>query len=54
MAKDSGHSAELYGADPQGAADDIDTLLSVPTPTLDVHGESDDRAHSEGNHGKQG
>ena len=47
-------SEELYGADPQGAADAIETKLSVPTPTLDVHGESDSRAVSEGNHGKQG
>lgn len=47
-------SAELYGSDPQGAADKIDTKLSVPEPTLDVHGESDSRAVSEGNHGKQG
>jgi len=43
---------ELYGADPKGAADAIETKLSVPTPTLDVHGESDSRATSEGNHGK--
>ena len=54
MAKDSGHSPELYGADPQGAADKIDVKLSVPDPTLDVHGESDSRAQSEGNHGKCG
>lgn len=45
---------DIYGNDPQGAADDIDTKLSVPDPTLDVHGESDSRAQSEGNHGKQG
>lgn len=44
----------IYGSDPQGAADDISTGLSVPDPTLDVHGESDSRAKSEGNHGKQG
>ena len=54
MAKDSGRSADLYGSDPQGAADAIETKLSVPDPTLDVHGESDSRAQSEGNHGKQG
>ena len=54
MAKDNGHSADIYGGDPQGAADKIDTKLSVPEPTLDVHGESDSRAVSEGNHGKQG
>jgi hypothetical protein len=45
---------DIYGGDPQGAADKIDTLLSVPDPTLDVHGEQDSRAQSEGNHGKQG
>lgn len=45
---------DLYGKDDQGAADKIDTLLSVPDPTLDVNGESDGRAQSEGNHGKQG
>ncbi len=50
----SERSPELYGADPMGAADKIDTKLSVPEPTLDVHGESDSRAQSEGNHGKQG
>jgi hypothetical protein len=47
-------SENLYGSDPQGAADAIETKRSVPTPTLDVHGESDSRAVSEGNHGKQG
>jgi len=52
MAKDSGRSADIYGADDQGAAEAIDTKLSVPEPTLDVHGESDSRAKSEGNHGK--
>lgn len=45
---------DLYGADPQGAADAIATKLNVPSPTLDVHGESDGRAESEGNHGRQG
>lgn len=45
---------DIYGADPQGAADKIDTLLNTPDPTLDVHGEDDSRAKSEGNHGKQG
>lgn len=45
---------DIYGGDPQGAADDIDTLLNAPSPTLDVHGETDSRAKSEGNHGKQG
>jgi hypothetical protein len=45
---------DLYGADDQGAADKIDTKLSTPDPTLDENGESDSRAVSEGNHGKQG
>ena len=44
----------IYGGDPQGPAMAIDTKLSVPSPTLDENGESDDRAKSEGNHGKQG
>lgn len=47
-------SEDLYGSDDQGAAGKIDTKLSVPEPTLDVHGEDDSRAVSEGNHGKQG
>lgn len=45
---------DIYGGDPQGAADAIDTKLSTPDPTLDVWGENDKRAVSEGNHGKQG
>ena len=44
---------DLYGHDDLGAADAIDTKLSAPEPTLDEHGESDERAKSEGNHGKQ-
>lgn len=44
---------DLYGADPQGAAGKIETHLGVPDPTLDVHGEDDDRAKSAGNHGAQ-
>jgi hypothetical protein len=44
---------EIYGEDPQGAASKIDLMLDVPDPTLDVNGESDSRAKSEGNHGKQ-
>lgn len=47
-------SEELYGGDPQGAANAVDTKLSVPDPVLDVNGETDSRAQSEGNHGKQG
>jgi hypothetical protein len=45
---------DLYGAEDQGAANKIDTKLDTPDPTLDVWGEKDDRAKSEGNHGKQG
>lgn len=45
---------DIYGSDDQGAANKVDTLLDTPDPTLDVHGESDSRAVSEGNHGKQG
>lgn len=45
-------NADIYGADDQGAANSVDTKLSVPEPTLDVHGETDSRAVSEGNHGK--
>jgi hypothetical protein len=44
---------DLYGGDPQGAANEVDTKLSVPDPTLDINGEQDGRAKSEGNHGKQ-
>jgi hypothetical protein len=44
---------DIYGSDPQGAADKISTDMGGE-PTLDVHGESDSRAVSEGNHGKQG
>lgn len=47
-------NGNIYGTDPQGAADEIETGLSVPEPTLDVHGENDSRAVSEGNHGRQG
>ena len=47
-------NSNLYGTDPQGAADDVSTKLNVPDPTLDVWGETDSRAKSEGNHGKQG
>jgi hypothetical protein len=45
---------DIYGKDDLGAANAIDTKLSVPDPTLDVWGEKDDRAKTEGNHGKQG
>jgi hypothetical protein len=47
-------NADIYGKDDQGAAQKIDTKLTIPDPTLDIWGEKDDRAKSEGNHGKQG
>lgn len=47
-------NSDIYGSDDQGAADAINTKLGVPDPTLDVWGETDSRAKSEGNHGKQG
>jgi hypothetical protein len=50
----SDRNGDIYGSDPQGAADAIETKLGAQEPTLDVHGESDSRAQSEGNHGKQG
>jgi hypothetical protein len=43
---------DLYGADPQGAANAVEIPLG-DAPTLDVHGEDDSRAKSEGNHGAQ-
>lgn len=46
--------ADIYGKDDQGAANAISTKLNVPDPELDVWGETDSRAKSEGNHGKQG
>jgi hypothetical protein len=46
---------ELYGEDmtsyPTGIAERI---LGNPSPTLDINGEKDERAVSEGNHGTQG
>lgn len=46
---------ELYGGDPTGTAEGIASrILGVPNPTLDINGEKDDRAVSEGNHGTQG
>lgn len=44
---------DIYGKDDLGAANAISTKLDVPDPTLDINGEKDDRAKSEGNHGKQ-
>lgn len=46
---------DLYGDDPVNKAQsESSRVLGVPDPTLDVWGESDPRAQSEGNHGKQG
>lgn len=44
---------DIYGKDDLGAANAIDTKLDTPSPTLDENGETDSRAKSEGNHGKQ-
>ena len=54
MAKDSLNS-DLYGSDDTSYAESISSrILGVPEPTLDVWGEKDSRAVSEGNHGIQG
>lgn len=46
---------DIYGADDTSTAESISSkFLGNPDPMLDVHGEKDDRAHSEGNHGEQG
>lgn len=46
---------ELYGGDPTDYAQSIaERILGVPEPTLDINGEKDERAVSEGNHGTQG
>jgi hypothetical protein len=48
-------NADLYGTDPTGTAESISSrILGVPAPTLDINGEKDERAVSEGNHGPQG
>lgn len=44
--------SNLYGTDDLGAANAIETNLNADSPTLDVHGATDSRAVSEGNHGK--
>lgn len=46
---------DIYGGDPEnsGATKEANRALSNPEPTLDEHGETDDRAKSEGNHGSQ-
>lgn len=43
---------DIYGKDDLGAANAVDIPMG-DSPTLDVWGESDGRAKSEGNHGKQ-
>lgn len=46
---------DLYGGDPTGTAESISSrILGIPDPTLDINGEKDPRAVSEGNHGTQG
>lgn len=46
---------DIYGGDPTGTAEGIASrILGNPDPTLDIHGERDERAVSEGNHGTQG
>ena len=46
---------DLYGCDMTDTADMIsDHALHMRMPTLDIHGEMDPRAVSEGNHGTQG
>ena len=46
---------DLYGGDPTSTAQGISSrILGVPDPTLDINGEKDERAVSEGNHGTQG
>ena len=46
---------DLYGNDPTGTAESISSrILGVPDPTLDIWGERDPRAVSEGNHETKG
>lgn len=46
---------DIYGSDETSSAQkESGRVLGVPDPTLDINGETDDRAKSEGNHGKQG
>jgi hypothetical protein len=47
--------ADIYGNDPanSGATKEANRALGSPDPTLDINGESDSRAKSEGNHGEQ-
>jgi hypothetical protein len=46
---------DIYGYDPTSTAEGISSrILGIPAPTLDINGEKDSRAVSEGNHGTQG
>jgi hypothetical protein len=46
---------DLYGQDDTSYAQGVSSrILGVPEPTLDINGEHDPRAVSEGNHGSQG
>lgn len=50
-----GFNKDIYGTDPISTAEGIASrILGVPDPTLDINGENDSRAVSEGNHGTQG
>lgn len=50
-----GFNSDLYGNDPTDTAEAISSrILGNPDPTLDINGEKDSRAVSEGNHGSQG
>lgn len=55
MAKGNSLNADIYGSDDTGTAESISSdALGGGAPTLDIHGEKDSRAVSEGNHGEQG
>jgi len=46
---------DIYGGDPVGTAESISgRILGIPDPTLDINGERDPRAVSEGNMGTKG
>lgn len=48
-------NADIYGKDETSTAEGIaNRILGIPDPTLDINGEKDSRAVSEGNHGTQG
>lgn len=55
MTKDNSLNQDIYGSDDTSmATPESSRVLGVPDPTLDINGEKDSRAQSEGNHGKQG